>query len=547
LRLSTRFFLAASVLSVLPVGASAVLVGRAQRSEFEAGFDRRVAELAGRVASEYRRTAGSLRSALVRLEGDRLLDRALLLAAGAGGTAALDEAPRTMATLGLDVLTLARTDGTVLAAGHLPGLSGLKVAVGKPPWGPQIRRESVRGASGLDRALFLEVARPLERHGQRLVVIGGRRLDRGFLRRLLPDESAALVLLDAGGRTVARVGGEPQGPSRSIELSGGRGARLSLTVDRAALDLTLSRLVRTAGWLAGAGVVLSLLASLLLARRLSRPLSELVDGVRAVAAGNLDARLDERGPAEVRALVVEFNRMAADLSESRLRLRHAERVAAWRDVARRIAHEVRNPLSPLRMAMETLRKAWRRQLDSFPELLDESTTTVLEEVDRLNRLVTSFSRFAKMPAPEPVSLDLGETVGAALALQAEALPDGVSLESELARAVRAWADRDQVTQVVVNLVKNASEALEGDGGSIRVTVDRDARGRPRLTVADDGQGLPESVADDPFVPYRTTKERGSGLGLAEVQRIAVDHGGEVRHVAPEAGGCRFEVVLPSHA
>ena len=547
MRLSTRFFLAASVLSVLPVGASAVLVGRAQRSEFEAGFDRRVAELAGRVASEYRRTAGSLRSALVRLEGDRLLDRALLLAAGAGGTAALDEAPRTMATLGLDVLTLARTDGTVLAAGHLPGLSGLKVAVGKPPWGPQIRRESVRGASGLDRALFLEVARPLERHGQRLVVIGGRRLDRGFLRRLLPDESAALVLLDAGGRTVARVGGEPQGPSRSIELSGGRGARLSLTVDRAALDLTLSRLVRTAGWLAGAGVVLSLLASLLLARRLSRPLSELVDGVRAVAAGNLDARLDERGPAEVRALVVEFNRMAADLSESRLRLRHAERVAAWRDVARRIAHEVRNPLSPLRMAMETLRKAWRRQLDSFPELLDESTTTVLEEVDRLNRLVTSFSRFAKMPAPEPVSLDLGETVGAALALQAEALPDGVSLESELARAVRAWADRDQVTQVVVNLVKNASEALEGDGGSIRVTVDRDARGRPRLTVADDGQGLPESVADDPFVPYRTTKERGSGLGLAEVQRIAVDHGGEVRHVAPEAGGCRFEVVLPSHA
>ena len=119
------------------------------------------------------------------------------------------------------------------------------------------------------------------------------------------------------------------------------------------------------------------------------------------------------------------------------------------------------------------------------------------------------------------------------------------MESDLAPAVRSRADRDQVTQVVVNLVKNAAEALEAGGGHIRVTVDRDGRSRPRLSVADDGPGLPEAVADDPFVPYRTTKERGSGLGLAEVQRIAVDHGGEARHVALEAGGCRFEVVLPS--
>ena len=325
------------------------------------------------------------------------------------------------------------------------------------------------------------------------------------------------------------------------------GARLRLSVGREALDRTLAQLNRTAALLAGAAVVLSLLASLLLSRRLTRPLSELVEGVRAVAAGDLDARLDERGPTEVRVLVAAFNRMTADLAESRLRLRHAERVAAWRDVARRIAHEVRNPLSPLRMAMETLRKAWRRQVKGFGDLLEESTTTVLEEVDRLNRLVTSFSRFARMPAPQPVSLDLAEAVGAALALQAEALPEGVTLESELAAGVRTRADRDQITQVLVNLVKNAAEALEGRGGRILVSVGRNERGRPLLTVSDDGPGLPEAVADDPFVPYRTTKEGGSGLGLAEVQRIAVDHGGQARHAVPDGGGCRFEVVLPSEA
>ena len=548
MRLATRLFLSGSLLAVVPVVAAALLTARFLTERFEADFEHRVRATSELVRSEWDQKGEDLAKAVGRLpETGRLMGQvAVMLSTGESDGGAIREAPRTMAALGLDVLTVAAPDGRVLAAGHLPGLAGTKVTLPAPGGGPRLVKERIRGKAGTIEVPAVVVVRALTTWGEgKVTVLGGHRLGPDFVRRLLPGGRARLVLRGADGKEIASAGPKVDGPSRRIKLGDGPGkARLVLTIDRSPLVRTVDAVTRTAAVVGGAAVIVALLASLLIAGRLAKPLSELAGGVRSVAAGNLDERLPERGPREVRQVTEAFNRMTADLNESRLQLRHIARVAAWRDVARRIAHEVKNPLSPIRTAMETLRLARRKGADGFDELLEESTDTVLEEVERLNRMVTAFGDFARMPPPEPEHLDLGATVRDALRL-AGLVPEGIHLEQELADGVAVRADRDQLTRVVTNLVKNAAEALGDAGGRVRVVVARDARERPTLTVEDNGPGLPAAVADDPFAPYATTKEHGTGLGLAEVQRIAVDHGGEARCSTVEGGGCRFDVVLPS--
>ncbi|HVI96983.1 MAG TPA: ATP-binding protein, partial [Anaeromyxobacter sp.] len=280
----------------------------------------------------------------------------------------------------------------------------------------------------------------------------------------------------------------------------------------------------------------------LLASRVTRPLEALRAAAARVAAGELGARVQARASGEVGELVRAFDAMSAELAASRDRLAQAERIAAWREVARRLAHEIKNPLTPIAMSVETLRDAHARGRADFPALLEEGTQAIGEEVRRLKRIVDEFSRFARLPAPERAAVAPEELVQAVLALFPTP-PAGAILEREVEPGLPpVLADRDQVLQVLLNLVQNALDAMPA-GGKVRIVARRDGR-VVRFDVADSGAGIPPGDLDRVFEPYFTTKEGGTGLGLAIAQRIAEEHGGSLTAASTPGAGATFTLRLP---
>jgi nitrogen fixation/metabolism regulation signal transduction histidine kinase len=237
--------------------------------------------------------------------------------------------------------------------------------------------------------------------------------------------------------------------------------------------------------------------------------------------------------------------MLEDLKTSKEKLVIAERIAAWQEIARRLAHEIKNPLTPIQMAMDTLRKSYRKQHPAFPEILEESTSTVLQEADRLKKIVAEFSDFARMPKPELARLDLNEVVRSAVALYQDAAPVTANLAPDLPQID---ADKSQLNQIVLNLVENARDAIGARSeGKITVTTKRgDTSDRVLLVVDDNGPGVPAELKDRVFAPYFTTKhgKGGTGLGLAIVHRIVSDHGGRITIADASGGGARFSIELP---
>uniref|UniRef100_UPI001F5881E6 HAMP domain-containing sensor histidine kinase n=1 Tax=Anaeromyxobacter oryzisoli TaxID=2925408 RepID=UPI001F5881E6 len=258
--------------------------------------------------------------------------------------------------------------------------------------------------------------------------------------------------------------------------------------------------------------------------------------------GDLGGRVEIRASGEVGELVRAFNAMTQDLAAGRVRLAQAERVAAWREVARRLAHEIKNPLTPIAMSVETLRDAHAQGRADFPEIFDEGTQAIGEEVRRLKRIVDEFSRFARLPPPERAPVAPDELVAAVLALF-PAPPPGVELRREVAGGLPpVLADRDQVLQVLLNLVRNALDAMRA-GGTLRLAARR-AGNVVAFEVTDTGAGIAAEDLPRVFEPYFTTKEGGTGLGLAIARRIAEEHGGTLEVTSRLGEGATFTLGLP---
>ena len=233
----------------------------------------------------------------------------------------------------------------------------------------------------------------------------------------------------------------------------------------------------------------------------------------------------------------------------------AQRVAAWRDVARRLAHEIKNPLTPIQLCAERLRRHFTGAQASTRTLVDECTGTIVAEVDSLKGLVDEFAQFARMPAPRTVPTDLHRLLDDALALYA-GLFHAIRIERcFVADLPRVSVDPEQLRRVVINLVDNAVEALGGaqatpsaesaSGGEIVIATAHDStNGVVRITIADNGPGIPASDREKLFMPYYSTKQRGSGLGLAIVRRIVAEHGGSIEVGDNEPRGTRFTIDLP---
>src|SRR5712671_1429538 len=246
----------------------------------------------------------------------------------------------------------------------------------------------------------------------------------------------------------------------------------------------------------------------------------------------------EREGGEVKGYIVTFD----DITE----LLSAQRKAAWADVARRIAHEIKNPLTPIQLSAERLKRKYLKQIQIDPETFTTCTETIIRHVGDIGRMVDEFSSFARMPAPTIRDENLVDIVRQAVFLQRTATPE-IRFDLDLPAAVRLACDARQVSQALINLLKNAAESIQArDGavppGMIAVRV-REAAQQTALVVEDNGRGLPPEGRDRLAEPYVTTRSKGTGLGLAIVKKIMEDHGGELILEDREGGGARVRLVF----
>jgi len=314
------------------------------------------------------------------------------------------------------------------------------------------------------------------------------------------------------------------------------------------------------------GALLALLIGIfvttaLLASQLTRPFRSLRAGLQAVGAGRMEEPLPVESRDEMGELVETFNRMQAQVVESRRQLAQQERELAWREMARQVAHEIKNPLTPMKLSVQHLRRAYRAPGDGataeerrFAGLLDRITTTLIEQIDALDRIAGEFSTFARLPKRNPERLDLGEVVReAGVLFEDEARAEGpltVDVRLDLADApLPVEADHEELRRAFINLFKNALQALPDDaeGGRPRRITARTWRGvdgHAYAEVEDTGTGIPPAVRPRIFQPNFSTKNSGMGLGLAIVQKAVEASGGHIDFETEEGVGTTFTLRFP---
>jgi signal transduction histidine kinase len=298
----------------------------------------------------------------------------------------------------------------------------------------------------------------------------------------------------------------------------------------------------------------------LLARSVTRRIGALAVATQTVAGGDLTVRVPEQGNDELTDLSRSFNHMLSEVEMNRARVEFLQRMSTWQEMARRLAHEIKNPLTPILLAVEECHRKYDGSDPNFRKLLDTTLEIVEEEVGTLRRLVGEFSAFARLPRAELAEGDLGdflrEQASHAHIVRDESDPtrsqtppfgsSKVAVEWKVPdQPMPANIDRQMLRQVLSNVLRNATQAVVAHRGQgrveVSVTPEREAF---IINIDDDGPGVPEPMRDSVFDPYVTTKADGTGLGLSIVKKIVVEHGGTVDAGGGPLGGARFRIRIP---
>ena len=489
----------------------------------------------------------------------------------------------------LDFVDIVADDSTLISSSEWPARFGYKNdwVSAEPNWnskGAFLRRVDTPDAVDLG----LLAVRTVRVGEKRLFLIGGQRLDQKFLATLvLPEGMRTLLYRNLEQGFVPAELTDSRGPASEPELfspmiaevqknqrelertitSGAAPNVISETFnaiplvgrDRDLLGVLLvgsSRqsliemlnFIRALAMLVGGGVILlGLVLGWWVSARVTRPLEELAAGARDVAAGHWEARVSVRSRDEIGQLADAFNGMTRQLAEQRERLLQTERVAAWRELARRLAHELKNPLFPLQLTVENLQRAREQTSEQFDEVFFESTATLRAELENLKTIVSRFSDFAKMPPPEFEPVDLNELIRSTVKLfEPQLAPVGrphITPELYLDENLpRPQADPTLLRRALENLILNALDAMPA-GGTLTVRTAQRS-GAVRLEVTDTGEGLTPEECARLFTPYYTTKRHGTGLGLAIVQSVVSDHSGRIEVESAPGAGTTFRIELP---
>ena len=556
-------------------------------SQFQREFQHRSQE----VAAAVNRLAASERARAMAFE----------LAQSGDASAYLTEAQSMAQDAQLDFLEIVGADGNVVSSVQWPARFGYpEPAAANASAKPFLKREDL-----LDGSTALGLFAVHAVGGTEVRLIGGERLDQSFLAdlpvapgmqiglysdansltttvnlstgasapaltafdpaRLLGPNGAVVGaahyqnLIDAARTTGQQMSGivNPTGRredslnATAIPLKNEQGnvmAVLLVAIARSGMVEAQQHIRAIAYGVAAGGILLAIAFSLWIAARVSRPIEQLAHAAEEVAGGNWDVRVPPRGRDEVSVLARSFNHMTEQLQSQRDRLVQSERVAAWRELARRLAHELKNPLFPLQLTVENLVRARELPQVEFDEVFRESTATLATEIANLKTIIGRFSDLSKMPKPELERIDAKDVVERVRALyETFASRDAkIKIAVDVANAAMPLdADPELLHRALSNLVLNAMDAMP-DGGVLTISA-RPVNEKVELRVADTGQGMTPEECERLFTPYYTTKQHGTGLGLAIVQSVVADHAGTIAVESPPGGGATFIITLPRAA
>lgn len=584
----------------LSVAAVALLVQLVTRNAFDKAENERTAALVAQFQHEFNRRGEDVAR---RVEGIAESDALNRMAAALNGTAA-DSAEyfdlaRTMAeSHQLDFLELLDGRGTIISSAQWPAKFGYPESAFDSfsttgEQAPFLKLEELQDST----ALGLFAARAIHVGEHALYVIGGRRLDKSFLSALdLPTDTRVLLYQNRGDRfspdllidpstsgaadstrpaekfaplvdAVRRYNQETAGivnwsqdqaddevfhaiPLRGLAKDQPLLGILLIGNSRRAY-VELKRRIRDSALLVGGGgIVLAILLSSWASARVTRRVEDLARAAQDVASGNWNTSVEVSGCDEVAQLAESFNRMTTELLAQKERLVQTERVAAWRELARRLAHELKNPLFPLQLTVESLLRARTQSPELFEEMFGESARTLLAEISNLKGIVGRFSEFSKMPQPQLQRVQVNEIVrGVVQLFQAQLQAPGrnaIACHLELEERLEPIAaDPELLHRALSNLVLNAMDAMP-KGGALTLRTHHDG-GNVIVEVTDTGSGLTKEECERIFTPYYTSKQHGTGLGLAIVQSVVSDHGGRISVQSEPGKGTTFVIELQRHS
>ena len=571
----TRLVLIFTGSVVVSVGLVDWLVSRTTRDAFERVEGQRVDALVAQFRGEFARRGEEI---VRTVNGIAASDATLSIAVSPDYSPYYGEAASLATAHGLDLLELVAGDGTIISSAQWPARFGYKETwiAGSAGWksrGAFLKREEL--ADGV--ALALVTVGETRAGDRKLYVVGGQRLDREFLstlvlpagmrvllyRNLDPQHSSGELIGPSGPaatginlqfgpkeqmETPQTVGSGSQAETfHPVPLTGSQNqdfvAALLVGSSRRELVELESFLRYTGGVLAGGGSLLGLALAWWATSRVTRPVQALAASASKVAAGNWSTSVAVASNDEIGQLAQAFNRMTQELVAQRERLVQAERVAAGRELARRLAHDLKNPLFPLQITVENMQRARERHPDQFDEVFREGTATLIAELATLKQIIGRFSDFAKMPAPQKQPVNVNELIDEAMKFfQPQLAQTGISAGRELDPGLPSIpADPEQLTRVLRNLILNAIDAMP-KGGTLTIRTAARECGI-RLEVSDNGQGLTPEECERLFTPYYTTKTHGTGLGLAIVQSVVSDHNGRILVESEPGKGTTFRIEL----
>ncbi len=569
------------------------------RQVFEKRDHEETALFVSQFQREFQHRSADVASAVDRIAGqERVRSMAFELVQSNDAAPYLNEAQVLAQDAQLDFLEIIGPDGNIVSSAQWPARFGYaEPAANEAEQTPFLKREELPDGSSV---LGLFAVRAIRGAEPAVKLVGGRRLDQSFLADLpvAPGMQVALYsdaasatndvganasntgpagfdpkrLVSAGGEVPgaehyaslidpARTSGqqasgilyltsrrEDSVSATAIPLKNSAGdvlAVLTVAISRGGLVAEQQQIRAIAYGVASGGILLAIIFSLWIAARVSRPVEELARAAEEVASGSWDTQVPVRGRDEVAVLARSFNHMTKQLTNQRERLVQSERVAAWRELARRLAHELKNPLFPLQLTVENLVRARRLPTAEFDEVFSESTQTLSMEIRNLNKIIGRFSDFSKMPKPELERIDAKDVVERVRALYASGNEEGpkISVETKIDdRPMPLMVDPELLHRALSNLVLNAKDAMP-EGGTVSISA-RPKGEAVELRVADTGQGLTPEECERLFTPYYTTKQHGTGLGLAIVQSVVADHEGTIAVESHAGQGATFVITLP---
>jgi nitrogen fixation/metabolism regulation signal transduction histidine kinase len=288
---------------------------------------------------------------------------------------------------------------------------------------------------------------------------------------------------------------------------------------------------------------LAVFIAALISSRITQPLTVIQERMSAMRFGRTNEPIAYSADDEIGQLVNEYNRMLQELAESADKLARSERESAWREMAKQVAHEIKNPLTPMKLSVQHLQRAWTDHRDDREQMTLKMAQTLIQQIDTLSAIATEFSNFAKMPQAAPQALTISDVLRQTITLFSGSSSHEFRLNMP-DQPLKVYADKDHLNRVFSNLIKNAVQAIPDDRqGVISVSL-QEVEGFAEMNVQDNGSGIPQEQFDRIFMPNFTTKNSGTGLGLAMVKNIVEQGGGSVRFVSEVGIGSTFTVRWP---